>query len=106
MRNSGKTSQNKEPVWEKLDQWRGEQTSLEDELVLVKEDRCTCIGRKEKKERGGAWRDGRDAPSVTVASLSSPHRSSGGFPVNPAVLNKGQSSTRHSSKTCSFSALP
>lgn len=36
----------------------------------------------------------------------SPHWSSGGFPKSPAVLNKGQSSSRQCSKTCYFSSLP
>lgn len=51
------------------------------------------------KEVGGG---GVACPSVAVASLSSPHWSSGGFPESPAVLNKAQSSTRQCSKTCYF----
>jgi len=59
-----------------------------------------------RKKRLGVQRDGRTAPSVAVASLSSPHWFSGGFPESPAALNKGQSSARQGSKTCYFSALP
>lgn len=36
---------------------------------------------------------------------SPPRQPSGGFPKNPAVLNKGQSSGRQRSKTCYFSSL-
>lgn len=59
---------------------------------------------KEREDKGGVC--GGAGPSVAVASLSSPHWSSGGFPESPAVLNKSQSSTRQCSKTCYFSPLP
>lgn len=60
---------------------------------------------KDGEDKGGGG-VGRAGPSVAVASLSSPRWSSGGFPESPAVLNKGQSSTRQRSKTCYFSSLP
>lgn len=66
---------------------------------------CSHLVRGRKK-RPRVQRDGRTAPSVAVASLSSPHCSSGGFPESPAALNKGQSSARQRSKTCYFPALP
>lgn len=62
-------------------------------------------GEKEREYKGGRGA-GRAGPSVAVASLSSPRWSSGAFPESPAVLNKGQSSTRQCSKTCYFSLLP
>lgn len=66
-----------------------------------------CYGEKEGEDkRGSGVGFGRAGPSVAVAALTSHRCSSGGFPESPAVLNKGQSSTRQSSKTCYFSSLP
>lgn len=66
-----------------------------------------CYREKEREDkRGSGVGFGRAGPSVAAAVLSSPHCSSGGFPESPAVLNKGQSSTRQSSKTCYFPSLP
>lgn len=83
------------------------QTNVDSEsLCWWERDRCIAIGRKKEKTKGVGWGAGRAGPSVAVASLSSPRWSFGGFPENPAVLNKGQSSTRQCIKTCCFSSLP
>lgn len=50
------------------------------------------------KGRSGVWLE-------ELVLLSPPQRPSGGFPRNPAVLNKGRSNGRQRSKTCYFSSL-
>lgn len=73
--------------------------------MLVRKRQVHSCRERERKDKGGGVEGGgggRAGPSVAVASLSS----SGGFPESPAVLNKGQSSTRQCSKTCYFSPLP
>lgn len=50
------------------------------------------------KGRSGVWLE-------ELVLLSPPQRPSGGFPRNPAVLNKGRSNGRQRSKTCYFPSL-
>lgn len=73
--------------------------------MLVRKRQVHSYREKEREDKRGWGGPGRAGPSVTVASLSSCW-SSGGFPESPAVLNKGQSSTRQCSKICYFSSLP
>lgn len=97
--------EDEKPRGKRFKEWN--QTNVDSEgLCWWERDRCIAIGRQREKTKGVRGGDGRAAPSVAVASLSSPRWSSGGFPESPAVLNKGQSSTRQCSKTSYFPSLP
>lgn len=65
---------------------------------------------RERQVHSNRERDGKDKGRSGVwleelVLLSPPQRPSGGFPRNPAVLNKGRSNSRQRSKTCYFSSL-
>lgn len=65
---------------------------------------------RERQVHSNGERDGKDKGRSGVwleelVLLSPPQRPSGGFPRNPAVLNKGRSNGRQRSKTCYFSSL-